>query len=157
MEVCPICGITREEQELQRELASVERCMLMERWKQHHAPNELPPGLPLTHEARVHLALMLYHNDASMDPTVMAINRAAQKAGVDYKDVVRAFDHTSRTNGSKPGLPLSDEDRVRYALLLLKQNDSSVRPDDEAIVRVSRKLCVDPELVVRALNDANRE
>jgi hypothetical protein len=156
MEVCPTCGITREEQELQQELVSVEFRILMARWKQHHDPNEQAPGLPLTHEKRVHFALLLYHNDSSMDTTFKALTRAAQEAGVDYKDVVRALDHTNRTNESKPGLPLTDGGRVRYALLLLKQNDSSKRPDNEAIARAARKARVDPDLVVRALNRANR-
>lgn len=69
MEICPICGITRQEQGLQQELVSVEFRMLMARWEQRNNPNELPPGLPLTHEARVHFALLLYHNDSSMDTT----------------------------------------------------------------------------------------
>lgn len=156
MEVCPICGITRREQEFQQEQASAEIRKNFARWKQRNDPNEPAPGLPLTHEARVHFALWFYHNDSSMDPTVVALARAAQEAGVDYKDVVRALDHTNRTNESKPGLPLTNEDRVRYALLLLDQNDSSKRPDNAAMVRVARELRVDPNLVVRALDHPDK-
>ena len=129
---------------------------LCARWKQRNDPNEPAPGLPLTHEARVHFALLLYHNDSSMDPTVMAINRAAREAGVGYKDVVKALDHTNRTNESKPGLPLTNEDRVRSALLKLKQNDSSKKPGNAALVRAAREARVDPDLVVEALNHADR-
>jgi hypothetical protein len=155
MEVCPICGITSREQEFQQEQASAELRKNFMRWKQRNDPKEPAPGLPLTHEALVHYALLLYHNDSSMDPTVVALTRAAREAGVDYKDVVRALDHTNRTNKSKPGFPLTDEDCVRYALLLIKQNDSSKKPGNAAIVRVARELCVDPDLIVRALNHAN--
>ena len=102
MLVCPICGITREEQEAQQELASIEGRKLYARWKQRNDPNEPAPGLPVTNEYRVHYALLLYQNDSSMDPTVVAIARAAREARVDYKVVVRALDHTNRTSAHGP-------------------------------------------------------
>jgi hypothetical protein len=156
MQVCPICGITRGEQEFQQQLVSKEYRKLRERWEQQHEPNKPPPGLPVTHEYRVHFALWLYQNDLSTDSTVVATNRAAREAGVDYDSVVRALTHANRTNESAPGLPLTDEYRVRYALFLLDQNDSSEKPDDAAIVRAAREARVDPDLVVKALTRANR-
>ncbi len=95
MQVCPICGITRSEQEFQQEQVSVQYRELRERWEQHHDPNEPPPGLPLT-----------------------------------------------------------DEHRIRYALFLLDQTDSSEKPGDAAIARAARKARVDPDLVAKA--HANR-
>jgi hypothetical protein len=155
MQVCSICGITRGEQEFQQHELSEEYRKLRERWEQHHDPNEPPPGLPNTHEYRVHYALWLYENDSSMDATVVAIARAAQKARVDYNSVIRAL-HANKTNESVPGLPLTDEDRVRYALIFLDLNDSSKIPDDAAIALVARKVGVDPDLVVKELHHANR-
>jgi hypothetical protein len=90
-----------------------------------------------------------------MDPTVVAINRAAREARVDYRSVIRALS-ANTTNESVSGLPLTDEDRVRYALLLLDQNDSFEKPGDAAIAQAAREVRVDPNLVVKALNHANR-
>jgi len=149
MQVCPICGITRREQEFQQWQVSEERRKRHERWEQHHEPNELPPGLPLTHEQCVHFALCFYERDSSMDPTVVAVNRAAQKAGVDYNSVIRALS-SKKTNEKVAGLPLTDEDRVRYALFLLDRDDSSEKPDDAAIALAARKARVDPHLVAKA-------
>lgn len=151
MQECPICGITRKEQEFQQELVGEEHRKLRERWEQHHSPNEPPPGLPVTHEHCVHYALWLYENDSSMDPTVAAISRAAKKAGADYNSVIRALSHAKKTNKSAPpGLPLTDEERVRYALFLLDQDDSSKEPDNEVIALAARKARVDPDLVAKA-------
>jgi len=154
MQRCPLCGISRTEQEYQQQQVSEEYRMLRERWEQHHEPNELPPGLPLTHEYRVHAALAFYENDSSMDSTLVALNRAAREAGVDYDSVIRALS-AKKTNEKGAGLPLTDEDRVRYALSLLKQNDSSEKPGDAAIALVAREVRVDPDLVVKALTHAN--
>ncbi|HEY6286980.1 MAG TPA: hypothetical protein VIX20_15060 [Ktedonobacteraceae bacterium] len=154
MEVCPICGITRKEQEFQQQLVSVEFHMLRERWEQHHEPNELPPGFPLTQEHRVHFALLLYENDSSMDSTLLALMRAAREAGADHNAVIRALS-AKKTNEKGAGLPLTDDERVRYALLLLEQNDSAEKPSDAAIALVARKVRVDPDLVVKALTHAN--
>ena len=155
MQRCPICGITRGEQEFQQQLVNEEYRKLRERWEQYHEPNEPHPGLPVTHEHRVHYALLLYENDLSMDATVIAINGAARKAGVDYNSVVRALAPANRTNKSARGLPLTDEDRVRFAVFLLNQNDSPEKPEDAAIARAARKVRVDPDLVVKALAHAN--
>ncbi len=155
MQKCPICGITRGEQEFQQEQVSEKYRKLRERWEQHHDPNEPPPGLPVTYEYRVHFALWLYQSDSSLDSTVVAINRAAREAGVDYNFVIRAL-NANKTNESALGLPLTDEDRVRYALFLLDQSDSSKKPGNAAIARAARKARVDPDLVVKALPLANR-
>ena len=96
MEVCPICGITREEQEFQQWLVSEERRKLHERWKQRNDPNEQAPGLPLTHEHLVHYALWLYQNDSSKKPGDAAIVRAAREARVDPDLVVKALNHANR-------------------------------------------------------------
>jgi hypothetical protein len=154
MEVCPICGITRKEQEFQQQQVSEEYRMLRERWEQHHEPNEPPPGLPLTQEYRMHFALWLYENDSSMESTVVALMRAAREAEADYDSVARALS-AKKTNEKDAGLPLTDEDRVRVALSMLKQNDSSEKPSDAAIALVARKVRVDPDLVVKALTHAN--
>ena len=150
MQECPICGITRKEQEFQQQLVREEHRKLRERWEQHHSPNELPPGLPVTYEHRVHYALWLYENDSSMEPTVVAISRAARTAGANYEVVVKALDHADRVNKSAPGLPLTDEYRVQYALFLLDQDDSSEKPDDEALALAARKARVNPDLVAKA-------
>lgn len=150
---CPVCGITREEQAFQQQFVSEELRKQHERWEQHHEPNEPPPGLPVTHEYRVHFALWHYEHDSSMDQTSVAIARAAREAGVDYNSVIRALS-ANKTNELAPGLPLSDEDRVRYALFLLDQNDSSEKPDDATIALSARKARVDPDLVAKA--HANR-
>ena len=155
MQVCPTCGIPSREQEFQQQLLNLEYRMLRERWEQHHEPNELPPGLPLTREHRVHFALWLYEHDSSMDATVAAIAHAAQEAGVDYNSVIRAL-NANKTNASVPGLPLTEEDRVRYALALLSLKDSSKEPDDATIALVAREVRVDPDLVVKELHRANR-
>jgi hypothetical protein len=135
MEVCPDCGMTGAEQEFHKEQASALYRENVARWEQHHDPNEPKPGFPLTYEDRVHSALALYYNDTFMDPTVMAINRAAQIAEVDYKDVVRALDHTNGTNKSKPGLALSDKQRIRYAFSC---SSKTIRPRNQA-TRLSYK------------------
>ena len=156
MQVCPICGISRKEQEFQQQLVGKEQRMLRERWEQHHGPNEPPPGLPLTHEHRVHFALwLLYEDDSSMDPTVVAISRAAKEAGADYDSVFRAL-NAKKTNEKVAGLPLTVEQRVRYALFLLDRDDSSEKPDSAAIALAARATRVDPDLVVKALHHANR-
>ena len=95
MQVCPICGITREEQEFQQQLVGKELHTLRERWEQHHGPNEPPPGLPLTHEHRVHFALyLLDKNDSSEKPDDAAIALAARKVRVDPELVAKA--HANR-------------------------------------------------------------
>ncbi len=154
MEICPICGITRGFREFQQKLAGETLSKNRARWEQYHEPDEPPPGLPLTHEDCVHFALAFYANDSSMDATVVALNRAARKAGVDYNSVVRAL-NPKKTNEKIAGLPLTEEDRVRYALVLLKRNDSSEKPGDAAIALAAREVRVDPELVVKALHHAN--
>ncbi len=153
MQRCPICGITRGEQEFQQQLVDEELRKRRLRWKQHHEPNELPPGLPLTHEQCVHFALWFYEHDSSMDPTAVAINRAAQRARVDYNSVARALS-ANKTNEKVAGLPLTEEERVRYALFLLNRGDSSREPDDAAIALAARKARVTPDLVAKAY--ANR-
>jgi hypothetical protein len=155
MQRCSICGITRGEQEFQQQQVSEEYRKLRERWEQHHDLNGLPPGLPVTHEYRVHYALWLYENDSSMDPTMVAIARAAREAGVDYQSVFRALS-ANKTNDKVAGLPLTEEDRVRYALIMLDLNDSSKKPGDAAIALAARGMRVDPDLVVKALTHANR-
>lgn len=154
MQVCPICGITRREQEFQQWQVSEEYRKLRERWEQHHEPNEPPPGLPVTHEYFVHFALWLYEHDSSMEPTIPALARAARTAGANYEVVVKALDHADRASKSAPGLPLTDEYRVQYALFLLDQDDSSEKPDDEALALAARKARVNPDLVAKA--HANR-
>ncbi len=104
MRVCPICGITRSEQAFQQWQVSEEYRKQRSRWEQHHEPNEPPPGLPVTHEYRVHFALQLYEHDSSMDRTIVAVNRAAQEAGVDAPSVFKALTHAQRTNEKVAGL-----------------------------------------------------
>lgn len=93
-QVCPICGITREEQEAQEKFVSAQARMLQLRWERIHAPNEPVPGLPLTDENRVHYALFLLgQNDASKKPNAQAIQRAVREAGADYNSVVWALNY----------------------------------------------------------------
>jgi hypothetical protein len=101
MEVCPFCGITRDEREFQQRLVSEEQGKRLARWKQRNDPNEPAPGLPVTHEHRVHYALLLCENylkDLSpQELPFLAIKRAAQEAKVDYNSVARALSYADRT------------------------------------------------------------
>src|SRR5258707_5573847 len=97
IEGCSICGISREEQEFQQAHVSVEFRMLYARWKQRNDPNEPAPGLPVTHEYRIHYALWLYQKYISEGHLpIAATGRAAYEPGVDYNSVVRVLNHVSK-------------------------------------------------------------
>lgn len=102
MQICPICGITRREQEIQEELVSVQHSLNLERWKQHHAPGEPAPGLLVTDEYRVHNALFLYNSEIASSQKSnakdrdAALNRVVQKTGADYNSVARALKYANK-------------------------------------------------------------
>ena len=58
-------------------------------------------------------------------------------------------------NEPAPGLPVTDEYRVHYALWLY-QNDSSKEPKVPAIRRAAQKTGVDYDQVAKAVNYANK-
>jgi len=96
MQICPICGITREEQDAQQELVSAQWRLLHTQWKQRNDPNEPAPGLAVTDEYRVHFALWLYQDDSSKKSHAAALARAVREARADYKQVAKALTHANR-------------------------------------------------------------
>lgn len=91
---------------------------------------------------------------------ICGITRGEQRfqqelANAEFRKNFARWKQCNDPSESAPGLPLTDEDRVHYALWLYQNNLSKEVPV-VAIARAAQEAKVDYNLVVRALNHTNR-